>query len=191
MSKRCMPTSHVCLRNVALGFVQDESHVMTGANSPDRSPIIAVHHAGATSLPRAPGTYLLWMHQTDDVHLRVGKLGAFLFPAGDYGYVGSAFGPGGLSARLSRHLRTTGKHHWHIDWLRTVASVTHIWLAENERVEHDWATALAHLPDSHIPAPRFGASDCRCATHLVHFTKRPTLLAFQEQLRKETGELNE
>ncbi|NPA99513.1 MAG: DUF123 domain-containing protein [Crenarchaeota archaeon] len=30
-------------------------------------------------------------------------------------YVGSAHGPGGLSARISRHLKTNKKVHWHID----------------------------------------------------------------------------
>ncbi|HHO76762.1 MAG TPA: DUF123 domain-containing protein [Deltaproteobacteria bacterium] len=37
--------------------------------------------------------------------IQVGKLGSFIFPAGHYAYIGSAFGSGGLHARIQRHIR--------------------------------------------------------------------------------------
>jgi len=37
---------------------------------------------------------------------------------GYYIYIGSAFGPGGVRARMLRHLRADKPKHWHIDYLR-------------------------------------------------------------------------
>ncbi len=59
--------------------------------------------------------------------ITVGKFGELVFPAGDYMYLGSAMGPGGLFARLSHHLRVASKPHWHIDWLRQYAALPEIW----------------------------------------------------------------
>jgi len=49
--------------------------------------------------------------------VNVGRLGRVRFPAGWYAYVGSAYGPGGLAARISRHLRPSKPSHWHLDYL--------------------------------------------------------------------------
>jgi len=47
----------------------------------------------------------------------VGSLGTFVFVPGLYLYVGSARGPGGLRARIRRHLRRYKPKRWHIDYL--------------------------------------------------------------------------
>ena len=39
--------------------------------------------------------------------------------------------------------------------------------------EHAWAFALQSLPEATMPAPGFGALDCRCKTHLIHFPDYP------------------
>ena len=70
------------------------------------------------SLPPGPGSYLLWLYLPQSQDLSIGKLGTFKFPAGEYIYLGSAHGPGGLRARLGRNLRGSGAVHWHIDGLR-------------------------------------------------------------------------
>ncbi len=49
--------------------------------------------------------------------LRIGALGTFEIPEGMLAYVGSAYGPGGLIARISRHLRKGKRLRWHIDYL--------------------------------------------------------------------------
>ena len=59
----------------------------------------------------APGSYVLVLHIS-----RVAQLGAHGSKAGFYCYADSARGPGGLRARLSRHLRQHKKPHWHIDY---------------------------------------------------------------------------
>jgi Uri superfamily endonuclease len=111
--------------------------------------------------------------------IRVGRLGRFRFPPGWYAYVGSARGPGGLAARLSRHLRLSKPLRWHIDYLRAHAQPTEIWYTVGiQKRECAWARAMAELPGASIPVPRFGASDCCCPAHLIRFAAPPDLKAF-------------
>ena len=60
----------------------------------------------------------------------VGKLGYIHFPGAFYAYVGSAMN--GLEARLSHHLRTEKKPHWHIDYLLREAEIVDITLCPGE-----------------------------------------------------------
>ncbi len=62
------------------------------------------------------GAYILIM-RSRGVTLDVGKLGKVNIPRGLIAYVGSAKGPGGLGARLSRHFRRGKVRRWHIDYL--------------------------------------------------------------------------
>lgn len=111
--------------------------------------------------------------------IRVGRLGHFQFPAGWYAYVGSARGPGGLAARVSRHLRSPKPPRWHVDYLRDYAQPIETWYATGAlKRECTWAQTLSGLASASIPAPRFGASDCRCAAHLIHFATPPDLAPF-------------
>lgn len=124
--------------------------------------------------PAKKGTYVLILRLTHPARLTVGKRGTVDFTAGDYAYVGSAFGGGGLRGRLKHHLSPVVRPHWHIDYLRAAATVTEVWYCADTAVhEHDWAAALALLPAATLPPMRFGASDCRCASHLVQFRAMP------------------
>jgi Uri superfamily endonuclease len=106
--------------------------------------------------------------------IEVGRLGRFLFSQGYYLYAGSARGPGGLSARLGRHLAGDKPLWWHIDYLRQQADVHGIWIASGSRnLEHRWARFLAASGDASMPAPGFGASGCSCPTRLFYFRRPP------------------
>ena len=61
-------------------------------------------------LSRNPGTYALGLRLDAHSTCRIGALGEYTLQPGNYIYVGSAWGPGGLAARLSRHLRGSGKY---------------------------------------------------------------------------------
>jgi Uri superfamily endonuclease len=125
-----------------------------------------VNAKGDLSLPDGPGTYVLWVRLTARVTVQVGKLGTMSLPRGMYAYVGSARGPGGLRARLQRHLRTDKPIHWHIDAVTALVPVTAIWFEPSpDRLECRWARTLAALPDVAAPLPGFGSSDCRCRSH--------------------------
>lgn len=134
-------------------------------------------------IPPRPGTYVLIVHLAFPTELRVGKLGAFHCPAGWYAYVGSARGPGGLAARLTRHQQRHKRLHWHIDYLLAVSELTEIWwVVSPERRECAWAEALSRLAGATVPLPGFGASDCYCISHLLRFAHRPSSLALTSQL---------
>jgi Uri superfamily endonuclease len=130
-------------------------------------------------LPDGPGTYVLILRLPHLTTIGVGRLGRVQFPAGWFAYAGSARGPGGLAARISRHLRSPKPMRWHLDYLRAQAQPVQIWYARGIRKrECAWARALSGLAGASIPAPRFGASDCHCPAHLFRFAVSPDLGAF-------------
>ncbi len=95
--------------------------------------------------------------------IAVGRLGRFCFERGFYFYVGSA--QRNLSGRLARHARRRKPLRWHIDYLAQHAVMLGSWTADaDKRGECRLAGALGEQYP--IAAPRFGASDCRCASHL-------------------------
>jgi Uri superfamily endonuclease len=135
----------------------------------------------AACLPGIPGTYAVILHLEDSRRLQVGRLGDFSFPPGLYVYFGSAHGPGGLRARLGRHLKGGDTLHWHVDYLLPVCSLVGLaYRVEPERNATErgvpgeclWSSRLALQGGAQIPAPRFGASDCQsgCPAHLLGFS---------------------
>jgi Uri superfamily endonuclease len=132
-----------------------------------------------------PGTYALILVAEDHRTVQVGRLGMLLVEPGIYVYVGSALGPGGLAGRLRRHLRSTKRLHWHIDYLRAVARLDAVWYtAGAERQECQWAAIFARMRGAISPMEAFGASDCKCLSHLFHFPVRPDMTAFRRLLRR-------
>lgn len=123
------------------------------------------------------GTYVLALWLGSPRRVVIGRLGEFKFPAGWYLYVGSALGPGGVRARVQRHwrhLRSGKRAHWHVDYLREQAIWGGAWACDSDQgLECHWAAALRLLPRARVIAPGFGASDCRCPTHLIHVPALP------------------
>lgn len=125
-------------------------------------------------LPAAPGTYALVMRAASSLTIEIGRSGTLHLHPGIYIYVGSAFGPGGLRARVGRHLKIEKKKHWHIDFLRPFLGMEDLWYhCGPEAREHAWAEYFRTLPGAAIPLPGFGASDCRCPAHLFFFEQVP------------------
>lgn len=112
---------------------------------------------------------------------RGGRGGAALLAAGDYLYCGSARGPGGLRARLARHMRRDKRPHWHVDQLTGAGKLLGAWI-EIGGSECALNEALAGLP---FPLPGFGSSDCRrCVAHLRFFPASARLPSQWENARK-------
>lgn len=127
------------------------------------------------AVPPEKGTYLLFCRLVKPESVSIGRLGAIHFRPGLYGYVGSAFGPGGLAARLGRHLQASPRRHWHIDYLKPFLRPVSIWFSTDPVArEHRWAAALLENPDQCRPIDRFGCSDCACRSHLFLFTTLPS-----------------
>lgn len=117
--------------------------------------------------PGVGGTYVLVFEVTASISVDVGALGTCSFPAGDYAYVGSAFGPGGF-ARAERHRRKLlggdDAVHWHIDALTTQPETSFV--VAHLLPDRDVECAVAgRLPPG--PVEGFGASDCDCDSHLA------------------------
>lgn len=71
----------------------------------------------STDISGSKGTYMLIIDIGDDLNIKVGCLGRCELKKGTYIYIGSARGPGGLKARINRHLKLNKKVKWHIDYL--------------------------------------------------------------------------
>ncbi len=123
------------------------------------------------STDQRPGTYALQFYLPQALLIRVGSLGQFAFKAGTYLYFGSAHGPGGLAARLGRHMRESHNPHWHVDYLRAVAQIRGIFTTVAPvKLECVWCQTVRQLPAAEVPVSGFGASDCKtdCQAHLIY-----------------------
>lgn len=115
-------------------------------------------------------TYQLRIRLEAALDLKVGKLGRFHFPAGDYVYTGSARGIH-AEHRIARHLRREKRLHWHIDYLLTAPGVRVVEVVRARTPE----CPLNQATPGSLPAPGFGASDCRhgCISHLKYLGPSP------------------
>jgi len=130
------------------------------------------------------GTYALVLTSHKTSLVGIGSLGTLELQPGFYVYVGSAFGAGGLAARIGHHTQIAARPHWHIDYLRAACDLIEIWFTtETARREHSWAEAVAQLPGAEVPMPGFGSSDCQCAAHLFWFQRPPPVRVFRQRVR--------
>lgn len=130
-----------------------------------------------------PGTYALIMTSDTDQQIVIGKLGRLRVRPGYYVYIGSAFGPGGLNARIAHHKRASVRPHWHIDYLRSVLLIKEVWYTNDDRpYEHRWAETISGLKGATTPIAGFGSSDCSCTSHLFAFKAKPSIRSFRQWL---------
>lgn len=127
------------------------------------------------------GSYVLVVDCDGPIGIEVGALGEITFD-GPYAYVGSAFGPGGLS-RVDRHRELASgereTRHWHIDYLLG-SDATRLAAVEtfpDRDIECALATALREADCE--PVAEFGASDCDCESHLWELSDREGLPAIE------------
>ncbi len=125
------------------------------------------------------GAYLLLIKLEHDRRVEIGRLGCFDFAAGYYAYCGSAYGPGGLVARVTRHVSSAKNKHWHIDYLMAHAEIVRVGLKPNGK-ECSLIEDILRVKGGDIPVQGFGSSDCTlCDSHLVYFVERPNLATLQ------------
>ena len=108
------------------------------------------------------GSYVLLIKLPEEQTITIGRRQAQHFPGGYYAYVGSAMS--GFKPRISHHLKKDKKLHWHIDYLLQKASINGLILCpDDDRAECTIAQALSRQFDA---ISGFGASDCKCQSHL-------------------------
>ncbi len=116
--------------------------------------------------PKTPGAYLLLIALEQGLSCTIRKR-TFTLTPGTYAYCGSAKGPGGIAARVARHLRRDKQPHWHIDQLTMAAHAISV-LAFPGGSECALVARLTGGSGASIPVAGFGSSDCRhCPAHLL------------------------
>lgn len=118
--------------------------------------------------PDAKGAYLLVLELGEPLPFQRGPT-VHVFEPGWYVYAGSAYGPGGIRARVRRHFRRGKKLHWHIDQL-TGAADSICALSLRDGSECAIVSELSCSPAFMPSLAGFGSSDCQiCPTHLLEW----------------------
>ena len=120
--------------------------------------------------PDAKGAYGLVIALDRDVVVTFKRNQEYSLPAGHYVYAGSAYGPGGLAARLRRHFKREKKIHWHVDQLTLKAASLSAFVVPGG----DECLLIRQLQETgrySVPIAGFGSSDCKlCQSHLLQLT---------------------
>lgn len=118
-------------------------------------------------LTREVGAYLLLIRLKNPIFVSISRKMRCHISSGFYVYSGSAYGAGGIRARVSRHFHRNKTVHWHIDHLTQTANDLYATIVPrgNECV------LLGKMLDQkgiELSIPGFGSSDCHtCKTHLL------------------------
>lgn len=127
------------------------------------------------------GLYIMVLELKENQRIKAGKLRETEFKEGIYLYVGRA--KCGLKKRLDRHLRKDKKLFWHIDYFLRKAEVMDVWKKLNSFDECRIVSQIRKfLKNSGIPQKKFGASDCRCPSHLLYLPEVEDLKILWEKL---------
>lgn len=124
-------------------------------------------------LPATAGAYALVIELGRPHRLAIATLAPATLAAGLYLYLGSARGPGGIRARVGRHLRVEKPKHWHVDHLTARGRVTRV-IAAPGGSECALASRAREFRSVAVPVAGFGSSDCRtCPAHLLRLPDEP------------------
>ena len=132
--------------------------------------------AGGTeaAFPAASGAYVLAIRLERPVLIAARGLAPASLLPGWYAYAGSVRGPGGLAARVRRHLAADKRPRWHVDALTMAAAEIEASAYPGE-TECALLARLMELDGAAVPLPGFVPSDCRTSpAHLVASPQRPT-----------------
>ncbi len=134
-------------------------------------------------LPAVAGAYALVIELARPRRLNIRTLAPATLAPGHYLYLGSARGPGGIRARVARHLRRDKAKHWHVDHLtgRWLGRITRV-IAAPGGSECDLVRRALEFDGVRAPVAGFGSSDCpTCRSHLLQLTgdAAPVLAALE------------
>lgn len=115
------------------------------------------------------GVYCLVLNLEKGIEIRIGRR-VFSLPEGFYCYVGSALN--NLEKRIERHLSKKKEKKWHIDYLTSEARIINFKkIPTNKKIECKISNKVNNMADGMVQG--FGASDCRCKSHLHYFKESP------------------
>ena len=135
-------------------------------------------------MPAEPGAYALLIALSRPVPISLRGRPETALPPGRYVYCGSAYGPGGLRARIGRHRRDGKARHWHVDRLTAAGTIVEA-VAVPGGSECALMASILTQPGVTIPLAGFGSSDCRaCPAHLAAVPEGFDLGALQAALQE-------
>ncbi len=114
--------------------------------------------AKCVTLAHEKGSYLLIFEVPNSFKIR-----SWYLERGLYCYVGSAWGSGGLRARLLRHFSKTKRLRWHIDYVLQHSNPICAVIFINKDEDYAYEYALQHC-EPYIKG--FGSTDTKHLTHL-------------------------
>jgi Uri superfamily endonuclease len=118
-----------------------------------------------------PGAYLLSINVSKQLLLEIASLSVPTLASGRYVYCGSAYDPGGIRARVRRHLRRDKSVRWHADCLTMAGRVSKVAVLVGGS-ECALMEGLRTLPGITAPVPSFASYYCRaCPSHLAAVPK--------------------
>lgn len=165
----------------ALGYALAHSNGKVGAravyvdcdragNAQVVNPDVSIEMGPVDLVTNDGGGYLLIVYVAQKTALDFGLRHTEELRVGYYVYVGSAMR--GITARLARHRRKRKNHHWHIDYLLDVGTLTATYpILTRSRIEHDLAMEVGAVADGSVPG--FGATDSSLRSHLFYFGDDP------------------
>ena len=113
------------------------------------------------------GAYGILIRLDWRLNTTIGSLGGVTLSSGSYLYLGSAYGSGGLRARLRRHLRVKKSLHWHIDRVTAQGKITNLFVSPHG-LECGLVRQVLRVPGVNFPVKGFGSSDCKqCPAHFL------------------------
>jgi sugar fermentation stimulation protein A len=113
------------------------------------------------------GVYILVISLPKRSCIKIGSLGIIDFKKGYYAYTGSAMG--GLEQRVKRHLR--------IDYFLQKAEILEVHANETASKQDECKNAILLKQSGGVPVINFGASDCKCKSHLFYFNARSAIMS--------------
>ncbi|MFO7814309.1 MAG: GIY-YIG nuclease family protein [Halanaerobiales bacterium] len=129
------------------------------------------------------GIYVLEINLKNNKSIKIGALGFNDFKKGQYYYIGSA--QTNLKSRVERHLKSNKKFHWHIDYLLDKAQISNYYTIEaDKKFECKLYNFLKRHKFIEVPVKGFGASDCKCKTHLLYSNRDVFLGDLIENFKK-------
>jgi endonuclease-3 len=125
------------------------------------------------------GLYILVIRLERGQKIKIAQFPETYFKAGLYLYVGRA--KRGLPSRIDRHLRKEKNLFWHIDYFLRKSTIAEVWIKHDSLDECQTVGRIKdQMKNSVFPQKNFGASDCRCPSHLLYLPEVKDL----ENLRK-------
>ncbi len=136
-----------------------------------------------TALTAAPGACMLFIELEVALALPATSRGSRTLAPGRHAYCGRAYRPGGLRARLRRHLKHEKARRWHIDHLTTAGRIFALGLVPGGQ-ECALVDGFGRQRGVEVPLAGFGSSDCAsCPAHLLrigrHFDPRGVARALE------------